>query len=40
MFFFGLGFRVIVIATAGAVGKWESRGLGEISKERWERWEP
>ena len=29
-FFFGLGIRVIVFATAGTVGKWEFRGVGEI----------
>src|SRR5580658_4358391 len=35
----GFGFPLFHPAHAGAVGMWESRGVGEISKGRWEVWE-
>src|SRR5437870_1441375 len=33
------GFSLLQARPAGAVGMWKSRGVGEISKGRWEGWE-
>src|SRR5437660_9812362 len=33
------GFPLLQARPAGAVGMWKSRGVGEISKGRWEGWE-
>ena len=39
-FFLRLVFRFVdIVLVAGAVGMWESRGLGEIPKELWEEGE-
>ena len=35
----GFGFPLFQARPAGAVGMWKSRGVGEISKGRWEEWE-
>jgi hypothetical protein len=32
------GFPLFQARPAGAVGMWKSRGVGEISKGRWEEW--
>jgi hypothetical protein len=34
----GFGFPLFQARPAGAVGMWKSRGVGEISKGRWEEW--